>query len=252
MHKYFIFSGLAIAFALPAYGTSSFSFAVLANGNASDNTGPGNATIFGDVGGTSLSNWANATVNGTLHNNDATVTSGIADLNTQFTTFSGMSVTGHISTDVSGNINAQTVTPGVYDFRNPSNSVVSTPNLAHVITLNGAGQYVFLANGLNDFTSGGGIVATNGASAAQVFVVITNSVSFSVSITEFDGSILAGGFIGLDGGTFNGSVLSKNGVGLNGTTTKITAQALEAVPEPSSFILAFAGVAALVARKRLV
>jgi hypothetical protein len=102
------------------------------------------------------------------------------------------------------NLTGATLVPGIYS--------VGSALLPGVLTLNGAGVYIFLAS---DLTASGSVKLTNGASACNVFWHITSAAAITGG--SFAGTIIAGTSV-----TFgNAASLDGRALALTGNVTLI-------------------------------
>lgn len=198
-------SGPATTFAAtdPGLGTAA-TFSVIAQTSIT-----GISTISGDVGingsGAGITGLTAGDVAGTIYATDMAAPSEAllspsvqADLSTAYTSnIPGQGSNGSIGPVLDGLV----VTPGVYD--------IGAGRLnGGVLTLNGAGTYIFRAS--SDFISSGSILLTNGAQACDVYWRVQTLAT--INGTSFVGSILAGTGVHFGSGvTLNGRALAVGG-----------------------------------------
>jgi hypothetical protein len=196
-------SSAAAAVAPVDLGNAS-SFGVLAATTVT-NTGP--SVVNGDLGvspGTAVTGFPPGTVSGTIHSADAAAASAQTDLTAAYTDAMGRTpTTSGLST-----LTDQTLTPGVY---NASSSLGITGTL----TLDGQGDpnsiFIFQIGSTLTTASASTIVPTNGAQACNVFWQVGSSATLGTGSTLL-GSILALTSITVTtGDTINGRALARNG-----------------------------------------
>jgi Ice-binding-like len=188
----------------PVHLNNASSFGVLA-GTTVTNTGP--TVVNGDLGvspGTAVTGFPPGTVNGTIHSADAAaasaqtaLTAGYIDAASRTPTTSGLSSIGN-----------QTLTPGVY---NASSSL----GVNGTLTLDGQGDinsvFIFQIGSALTTASASTIVPTNGAQACNVFWQVGSSATLGTGST-FLGNILALTSITVTtGDTISGRALARNG-----------------------------------------
>lgn len=126
-------------------------------------------------------------------------------------------------TTIGSELAGQTLTPGVYTV--PGVSLLSGGTL----TLNGAGVYIFLTNGL---TSTGTVSLINGADACNVFWRDASSVTINGG--NFVGTIIALTSISMGtGANLQGRAIAQNGAVTLDTNTFTDAECLTAPIEPT-------------------
>ncbi len=180
------------------------SFGVLA-GTTVTNTGP--TVVNGDLGvspGTAVTGFPPGTVNGTIHSADAAAASAQTALTGAYTDAMGRTPT----TSGLSSIGNQTLGPGIY---NASSSLGVTGTL----TLDGEGDpssvFIFQVGSALTTDSASTIVPTNGAQACNVFWEVGSSATLGTGST-FLGSILALTSITVTtGDTISGRALARNG-----------------------------------------
>jgi hypothetical protein len=178
----------------PGLGAAA-SFSVL---GATSVTSDPISTLSGDLGvspGTSIKGSYN--VGGATHNNDSTAIQAQADLETAHGAIMAQGSDGSIGPALDG----LTLTPGVYD--------IGAGRLnGGVLTLNGAGVYIFRAS--SDFVTSGTVSLINGATACNVFWDVTTLAT--VNGSTFVGTIIAGTGIHFGSGvTLDGRALARGG-----------------------------------------
>ena len=164
---------------------SASSFAVLA---ASTITSTGATTINGDLGlspGTAITGFPPGTVNGTVHIADAAAAQAQADLTTAYNEAAGRTA-GAIA--LAGNLGGQTLTPGLY--KSTSSLEISSGDL----TLDAQGDtnavFIFQMASTFTMTSGGQVILSGGAQAANVVWQVGSSATLGTT-SAFKGNILA-------------------------------------------------------------
>jgi hypothetical protein len=151
-------------------------------------TNTGNTILNGDLGlspGTSVVGFPPGLVSGTKHITDAAAAQAQVDATAAAT---ALIATGP-GTDVTGaNLGTTTKTPGTYS--SSSTLVWSSGNL----TLNGAGEYIFLAATSMTTAAGVTLLLTNGATADKVYFVTGTFITFGANNTQA-GNFMAGSAI---------------------------------------------------------
>jgi hypothetical protein len=196
-------SSAAAAVAPVSLGNAS-SFGVLA-GTTVTNTG--GSVINGDLGvspGTAVTGFPPGIVNGTVHSADAAAASAQTDLTAAYTDAMGRTP----STTGLSSIGNQTLGPGVY---NASSSL----GVTGVLTLDGQGNpssiFIFQIGSTLTTASASTIIPTDGAQACNVFWQVGSSATLGTGSTLL-GSILALTSITVTtGDTINGRALARNG-----------------------------------------
>ena len=95
-----------------------------------------------------------------------------------------------------------TVTPGVWNIQ-------GTGMTGGVLTLSGAGVYIFSSTGSNNIANGSQVLLTNGATACNVFWQIPTSMTIGTGVTMVGTIITNTGLISLGtGSTLNGRAIS--------------------------------------------
>ncbi len=217
----------ALAATDPGLGAAA-SFSVLAQTAIT-----GTSTISGNVGmnstGAGITALTSANVAGTIYASDLVAPSeGLlsasvqANASTAFTSnIPGQGSNGSIGPALDGLV----VTPGVYDMG------AGRLN-GGVLTLNGAGIYIFRAS--SDFISSGSILLTNGARACDVFWRVETLATINGS--SFVGTILAGTGVHFGANvTLNGRALAIGGdvTMLTNTISGPTCAAATPTPTPT-------------------
>jgi hypothetical protein len=202
------FGALLIWVAFSAYvnaqpvnlGTAG-NFGVLA-GSAVTNTGP--TAVVGNLGvspGTSVSGFPPGTVSGGSHvGSDPVAVQAQTDLTAAYLNAQGRPP----GTVVSGDIGGQTLAPGTY-------TSASTLGITGILTLNGAGVYIFqIGSGLTT-ASASQVNLIGGATAANIFWQVGSSATLGTGST-FNGTIMAQASITVTtGAVLNGRALARTG-----------------------------------------
>ena len=184
------------------YLGSAGSYAVLA-GTTVTNTGL--TIVNGNLGlwpGTAVTGFGPGKVNGRLDAGNVAAQHAQASLNIAYNDAAARtSVSTHA---LAGDMTGLTLTPGLYKS-------TSTLSLAGTLTLSGKGVYIFqIASGLTVGT-GGGIILSGGANAADVYWQVGSSATLGTTST-FKGTILALTSISLaTGGVLDGRALAQHG-----------------------------------------
>ena len=181
-------------------GTAA-SFGVL-GGQGVTNTGP--TVVTGSVGvypGSSITGFPPGTIvpgSGVLHSADAVALQAQADLTTAYNDAAGRVCGQNIATDLGG----LTLTPGVY--------CLGAGQLTGILTLNGAGVYIFKFASSLTTAPGSSVVLTNGANACGVWWQVTSSATIDTT-SAMAGNVLALTSITLNtGASLNGRALARN------------------------------------------
>jgi hypothetical protein len=184
---------------------SASTFAVLA-GSTVTNTGLSN--INGDLGvwpGTAyVPGTPSATVNGTIHAGDVAANQAQASLTIAYNDAAGRTV-GVIG--VAGDLGGQTLAPGLYKS-------TSTLAITGDLTLNANGDpnavFIFQMGSALTVATGGRVVLTGGALAANVFWQVGSSATLG-TYSAFKGTIMAYASITIaTGATLDGRALAQN------------------------------------------
>ena len=184
---------------------SASTFAVLA-GSTVTNTGLSN--INGDLGvwpGTAyVPGTPSATVNGTIHAGDVAAHQGQASLAVAYNDAAGRTV-GVIG--VAGDLGGQTLDPGLYKS-------TSTLAITGDLTLDAKGDpnavFIFQMGSALTVATGGRVVLTGGAMAANVFWQVGSSATLG-TYSAFKGTIMAYASITIGtGATLDGRALAQN------------------------------------------
>ncbi len=200
-------AGSAQAATAVGLGTAK-SFAVLA-GSGVTNTGP--SVINGDLGTspnpkvTGFGGAPDGTVNGTIHQADATAAGAQADLTTAYNNAAGQGPAQTLATELGG----QTLTPGVYDSQSGTFGITGT------LTLNAQGDpnavFIFKTATTLITASNSQVNLINGAQSCNVFWQVGSSATLGTN-SVFVGNILALQSISLKSGvTVDGRLLARNG-----------------------------------------
>src|ERR1700674_5614071 len=184
---------------------SAGSFAVLGASTVT-NTGP--SIINGDLGvwpGTAyVPGTPSATVNGTIHAGDVAANQAQASLTIAYNDAAGRTV-GVIG--VAGDLGGQTLAPGLYKS-------TSTLAITGDLTLNANGDpnavFIFQIGSALNVATGGRVVLTGGAMAANVFWQVGSSATLG-TYSAFKGTIMAYASITIaTGATLDGRALAQN------------------------------------------
>lgn len=219
-------------------------FAVLA-GTTVTNTAP--TTINGSVGvspGSAITGFPPGIITGgTTHAGDATAAQAELDLTTAYNAAAG----APCGTSLTGqDLGGLTLTPGVYCFS-------SSAQLTGTLTLNGLGdplsQFIFQIGSTLTTASASSVVLEDGALGSDLFWQVGSSATLGTT-TAFEGNILALTSISLDtGATIGcGRALARNGeVSMDDNVVSIdpgvcTTAAGGVIPEPGSVTLLGAGL----------
>jgi Ice-binding-like len=187
-------AGPAIVF-LGSAGT----YAVL---GASTVTSTGPTVVNGDLGvwpGTAyVAGTPPATVNGSIHPGDVIAEHAQASLAVAYKDAAGRS-TAPIS--VAGDLGGKTLAPGLYKS-------TSSLALTGTLTLHGNGVYIFQVASALTVGTGGTVVLSGGATAANVFWQVGSSATLGTT-ADFKGTIMALASVTLDtGARLNGRALA--------------------------------------------
>jgi hypothetical protein len=178
-------------------------FAVLA-GTTVTNTGP--SVIAGELGvapGSAVTGFPPG-ISGVQHRADAVATTAQTNLTAAYVNAAGQGCPG--TNDMTGvNLGGgRILVPGVY-------CQTSSPPLTGVLTLNGAGVYIFQEGSTLITGSSASVVLINGALPCQVFWQVGSSATIATS-TTFVGTIMALTSISMQtGATLSGRALARNG-----------------------------------------
>jgi len=174
-----------------------------------------NGTITGSVGTFQATPTGSITLTSCPVTGSVDVGTGasIAAFNAFLTAYTALAPkSGDVCTTETGTLAGVTLTPGTYCFP-------AAATLTGVLTLNGAGVYVFKIGTLGTGALTGtnfSVALTNGASTCNVTWWVSQAATLTDS--HFFGTILAGAAITLTRGTFNGNAWAKADVTITGTT----------------------------------
>jgi len=186
---------------------ASNSFGVLGGSSVSATASPG--SVIGDVGvspGSAIT-LGGMTVTGNIYANIPPATTAHTDAQTAYNQMLGFAVTPVVGVLTGQDLGGKTLAPGVYMFS-------SSAQLTGVLTLSGAGQYIFQIASTLTTASGASVNLINGANASDVFFQVGSSATLGTD-TSFQGSIYA-----LQSGTMvTGSTINGRFVTLNGALT---------------------------------
>jgi len=184
------------------YLGSAGTYAVL---GASTVTSTGPTVVNGDLGvwpGTAyVAGTPAATVNGSVHAGDVIAQHAQASLAVAYGDAAGRS-TAPIG--VAGDLGGKTLAPGLYKS-------TSSLSLTGTLTLHGNGVYIFQVASALTVGTGGTIVLSGGATAANVFWQVGSSATIGTA-ADFKGTIMALASVTLDtGARLNGRALALHG-----------------------------------------
>jgi type VI secretion system secreted protein VgrG len=226
--KYLILSVVMALAGFPPQSKASLSlgsagdFAVLAGTGITVAGAVNSTTITGDIGTnptSTITGLGNVILNGVNHAGDAVSQQAQTDASTAYTTLKGE--TG--ASVLTGDLGNRTLTPGVYSYS-------TSAQLTGILTLSGAGDFVFQIGSTLGTASSSSILLVNGTQAGNVFWQVGSSATLGTG-TSFQGSILADQSITFDtGASMAGSAVALNGaVTLDDNNITITA-----VPESAT------------------
>lgn len=272
-------AAIVLATALPAQAApelgSAQTFAVLAGSTVTDaHSAPNPPTqIFGDVGtspGASITGLTSGVnVNGgTVHANDATAQTAIADATTAYNAFAGLAFGTNLTGQVMGAPGLTTLTPGVYHF---DTSAQLTGTLMLDFATNPGGNFVFQIGSTLTTATDSLISVLNASAGSGIYWQIGSSATLGTG-TDFAGNLLAltsvtlnpgaqilcGRAIGLNGAvTLTDNLVSTHcaaqdfGTGLvDGGSLGFSGGPVTPVPEPATAMLFAVGLAGLVATRK--
>lgn len=230
--------GLAAALSLCGLGSAAAgtvnlgaaaSYAVLATSTV---TNTGATVINGDLGltGSSVTGFPPGVIHGAENVANGAATQAESDAMSAYTSLSSQTVTQVLTGE---DLGGMTLTPGVYEF-------ASSAQLTGQLTLDGAGQYVFLIGSTLTTASASSLTSENGANALDVYWDVGSSATLGAN-TAFEGTILAAASVTL---TTGATIVEGRALALDGAVTLDT-NTLTA-PEPSTWamlLVGFAGVA---------
>ena len=208
------------------YLGSAGSYAVLASSTVTS-TGP--TVVNGDLGvwpGTAyVAGTPPATVNGSVHAGDVIAQHAQASLNVAYNDAAGRS-TAPIG--VAGDLGGKTLSPGLYKS-------TSTLSLTGTLTLHGNGVYIFQVGSALTVSTGGTIVLSGGATAANVFWQVGSSATLGTA-ADFKGTIMALASVTLaTGAKLEGRALALHGavtMDSNNVTVPLLNAVLVVLPPP--------------------
>lgn len=177
---------------------SANSYAVL--GGTLVSAGGGGATVTGDVGvspGTAISGPIVVVAPYGIHANDASAVAAQTSATALYATLAGMGGDVGIDAELGG----RTYGPGTYSFTSTANIAAGT-----VLTLSGAGTYIFQVGSALTANVGSSVVLLGGASACTIFWQVSSSATLS-------------------GGSFAGNVVAHDSITL-GVGSALTGRAL--------------------------
>ncbi len=142
----------------------------------------------------------------------AIMTQAVSDMQTAYNNAAGASTSNATTLNLaSGNLNGQTLTPGVYTW---GTAVTITQN----ITFSGSGVYILQVSGTLNTASGAHIILTNGAQAQDIFWQVAGQTTLGTT-SVFQGIILdKTGIIMQTGATLTGAALAQTAVTLDAAT----------------------------------
>lgn len=203
-------------------GTAS-TFAVLAGSTV---TSTGATMITGDLGvspGTAVTGFPPGTIaGGAIHSNDGIAVQAQSDVTVAYNFLAGLACGTNLTGQDLGSLN---LAPGVYCFD-------SSAQLTGILTLSGAGTYVFQIGSTLTTASLSSVTLANGATACNVWWQVGSSATLGT------GSSLPGNVISLTSITVNtsatvtGRVLAQNGA-VTLDTNAVSGCAV-AVPTPTN------------------
>jgi hypothetical protein len=208
------------------YLGSAGTYAVL---GASTVTSTGPTVVNGDLGvwpGTAyVAGTPPATVNGSIHAGDVIAQHAQASLAVAYSDAAGRS-TAPIG--VAGDLGGKTLAPGLYKS-------TSSLSLTGTLTLHGTGVYIFQVASALTVSTGGTIVLSGGATAANVFWQVGSSATIGTA-ADFKGTIMALASVTLDtGAKLNGRALALHGavtMDSNNVTIPLLNAILVVLPPP--------------------
>jgi hypothetical protein len=191
-------------------------------------TNTGSSVINGDVGlspaGTiTPGGW---TVNGAIHNGDATAASARTSATAAYVDLSTRTATA-----ISSTLDGQSLGPGVYKETSGTFNLAASGN--GTLTLTGSATDLFIFQAASTLVTGAGgtptITLAGGAKASNVYWAVASSATINVSGTGvFQGTIIAQVSITGDGGSANGRFLA--GASSSGAAVTLSAAMTITVP----------------------
>jgi fibronectin-binding autotransporter adhesin len=208
----------------PALGSAA-TFAVLAGSTV---TSGGATTINGDLGvspGTAVT--GAPTVNGTLHQGDATAAQAQLDLTSAYNDVAGRSGGAAASGDLGG----QTLLPGIYT--SATSLGIATGDLTLDAQGNPDALFIFQMGTTFITAINSQVILTNGAQACNVYWQVGSSVTLGGN-SVLKGNLLVYTTIGVaDGATLEGRALARNGA------VNLVANTITVPPCPNSQTITF-------------
>jgi len=195
---------------------------------ASAVTNTGNTVVTGNLGlypGTSVTGFPPGVVSGTQDVANAAAQTAQTAAQAAYTSLSALSGS---ATAINAILDGQTLNPGVY--KESSGTFNLATSSAGTLTLDGAGDYIFIAS--STLTTGAGgiptITLSNGATAARVYWIVGSSATINAgSAGTFPGVIIAQASVtDTLGGIVNGSLMALTGAVTLSAATEINAQSL--------------------------
>lgn len=188
-------------------GSAASTFAILASTAV---TSTGETVINGDIGlspGSSVGGFPPATLNGTLHINDAIATQAQLDLTAAYNDAAGRTATDIVT--LSGNIGGLTLTPGLY--KSTSSLAISSGDLTFDAKGNSDAIFIIQIASSLTTTSGRQVFLSGGAKAYNIFWQVGSSATFGTT-SVFKGNVMAMESITFNtGATLDGCALARNG-----------------------------------------
>jgi hypothetical protein len=185
-------------------GSSASVLAILAG---TEITSTGETVINGDLGlspGTSVGGFPPATLNGTLHINDAIANQAKLDLTAAYNDAAGRVATDMVT--LSGNLGGLTLTPGLY--KSTSSLAISSGDLTFDARGNSNAIFIIQIASTLTTTSGRQVILSGGALASNIYWNVGSSATFGTT-SVFKGNVWAMESITFNtGATLEGSALA--------------------------------------------